>query len=79
MDRDTLQRKLQQALLDKDHEKELRMKALIEKESLQKDLLDKEIEIGNLQTDVKSFSDTVTKIRLKQPDLFDSEWSLDDP
>ena len=48
MDRDTLQRKLQQALLDKDHEKELRLKALNEKDSLQKDLLSKEIEIGNL-------------------------------
>ena len=44
---------------------------------MQKDLLEKEIEIGNLQTDVKSFADTVTKIRLRAPGLFDKNWKPD--
>lgn len=46
--------------MEKDQEKELRLQALIEKETLQKEILSKEIEIGNLQSDVKAFADTFT-------------------
>lgn len=48
MDKEQLQKKLQQALVEKDHGKELRLKALNEKDVVQKQLLHKEIEIGNL-------------------------------
>lgn len=40
-------------------------------------MLGKEIEIGNLQSDLKSFSDTVTNIRLRSPGLFDEDWRPD--
>jgi hypothetical protein len=48
MDKEQLQKKLQQVLVEKDHGKELKLKALNEKDAIQKQLLHKEIEIGNL-------------------------------
>jgi hypothetical protein len=77
MDHETLRKRLAKAFVEKDQEKELRLRALTEKEMLQKEILSKEIEIGNLQTDVKAFTDTFTKIRLKAPHLLDRDWPLD--